>query len=135
MTKKEEFLALAKRCETEMPSRYLDCDISNAALGTRLFPHGASETGIADTNGKGSVWKAECALYTASIDAAATLRPEGWAYFVEWIGEPFSEGRARLWIPQQRAKGLKVENFITQAQTPALALCAAALRALAEEQK
>ncbi len=67
--------------------------------------------------------------YTTSIDGALTLIPEGWAWFVEWIGTPFTEGAARLWIPSQRTRGLETEQFQTEAKTPALALCIAALRA------
>ena len=65
----------------------------------------------------------------ASIDAALTLVPEGWAWMTMWIGVPFSEGTADLWIPTQRAKGLRQERFRCGAKTPALALCIAALRA------
>jgi hypothetical protein len=67
--------------------------------------------------------------YTGSLDAAVTLVPEGWAWFVQWIGEPFTEGCADLWIPTQRTKGLKVERVRIEAKTPAIALCAAALEA------
>ena len=67
--------------------------------------------------------------YTVSVDAALTLVPEGWAWFVEWIGAPFLEGRARLWIPAQRTQKLKIENITCDAKNPAIALCVAALKA------
>ena len=68
-------------------------------------------------------------FYTTSLDSALTLVPEGWAWFVEKIGEPFTTGSARLWIPAQWTQGLPKEQFIQDAATPALALCIAALRA------
>ena len=67
--------------------------------------------------------------YTRSLDAALTLVPAGWAWFVEQIGKPYSEGRARLWIPSARTQGLQTENINVDCATPALALCLAALRA------
>jgi len=64
--------------------------------------------------------------YTASIDAAMTLVPEGWSFEVRssGTGDP---GQASVWNPM-RAPGheeYRVSNFAT----PALALCAAALKA------
>ncbi len=106
-------LALAERCEREKPSYALDCKIEHLC---------EPERGRFIGNAK------PC---TTSLDAAVTLVPEGWAWFVEWIGAPFSEGRARLWIPSQRTQRLRVENVNTQAKTPTMALCAAALRARA----
>lgn len=67
--------------------------------------------------------------YTASIDAAVTLVPEGWAWFVERI-DGFTNGDARLWLPAQRARGYIQENFdVRKAANPAIAICIAALRA------
>jgi hypothetical protein len=64
--------------------------------------------------------------YTASIDAAMTLVPEGWSFEVRssGTGDP---GQASVWNPM-RAPGheeYRVSNFAT----PALALCACALKA------
>lgn len=68
--------------------------------------------------------------YTHSVDAAVTAVPEGWAWFVEWIGGQFSEGDARVWVPSQRTQGLPAENFdVRAAANPAIALCIAALKA------
>ncbi len=110
---KATLLALADRCEREPPNRSLD----------------------------GAIWDALCVecdwrggnpkRFTTSLDSAVTLVPEGWAWFVERIGAPFTEGRVRLWIPAQRTQKLSVEQVNLEAKTPALALCAAALRARA----
>lgn len=79
---------------------------------------------------------------TSSIDAAMTLVPEGWAWFVQRIGdlpqhpEYSSYGDVRLWIPAQRTKGLAVESVdVRSAPTPAIALCIAALKARQEPPK
>ncbi len=67
--------------------------------------------------------------FTASIDAALTLVPEGWAWFVERI-EGFTNGDARIWLPSQRTRGLRQENFdVRNVANPAIALCIAALKA------
>lgn len=65
-------------------------------------------------------------FYSASLDAAVTLVPEGWSFEVRssGTGDP---GQASVWNPM-RAPGheeYRVSNFAT----PALALCAAALKA------
>lgn len=67
--------------------------------------------------------------YTTSIDAALALVPEGWAWFAQRIGQPFSTGFARLWLPAARTKGLKIEQYQSEAATPALALVIAAMKA------
>jgi hypothetical protein len=108
--------------------RALDMDIARACPieGWRIEPDGS----VSAFDGEG--WYSmptEVPTYTHSIDAAASLAPPGWAWFVEWIGAPFTEGRARLWIPSQRGKGLKVESCEADAKTPALAVCIAALKA------
>jgi hypothetical protein len=69
--------------------------------------------------------------YTASIDAALTLVPEGWAWFVQQIDD-FTNGDARIWLPHTRTRGLKQEDFVVRnAASPATALCIAALKAQA----
>lgn len=138
-------LALADRCEREEPSRALDCDISNAALGTRLFPHGASVTGVADTNGKGSVWKGECAFYTTSLDAAVTLVPEGWHATI-YQGDPTTRNfkhKTQLAPHMENDDGWAAASEAAseaagKGKTLAMSICAAALRARAavlEEKK
>lgn len=62
--------------------------------------------------------------YTASLDAAMCLAPDGWYFGI------FSNGDAWCW-PDKTLDLLK--GIQARAATPALALCAAALRARASQ--
>ncbi len=116
-------LALAERCEAAGgPDRQLDAEIDIAVRG---FP----EKAYAQANGmraKGTpdldrvVWfiKWGASLYTASLDAAMTLVPEGQAIELATGAARLSDARVNWKHP-----GL--------GKTPALTLCAAALRAIA----
>lgn len=75
-------------------------------------------------NGVGTGYAADAPAYTASLDAALTLVPDGWAY-------AFS---SNLIGPGNVAGCQRRDPFggsEATAATPALALCAAALRARA----
>jgi len=65
--------------------------------------------------------------YTESIDSAITLIPAGWHWQVE--NEATSDGKARAWL-HERAKTGRGRSKNAFADTPALALCIAALRAM-----
>lgn len=65
--------------------------------------------------------------YTASIDAAMTLVPEGFTGLIPVRGGKLEE--AWLWPTD----GTMMKGFRVSAATPALALCAAALRARIKE--
>lgn len=108
-----ELLELAGRCEKATgPSRDLDADISRAYGGY-------SETK--------SAYAPE--PFTASLDAAMSLVPEGWAYSVGNI-DP-SRCRCSAWVmPPPYSIGADIRT----GATPALALCAAALRARASKE-
>lgn len=67
--------------------------------------------------------------YTASIDKAATVVPKDYAFTVSFIGIPNHPADARVWLPAQKGHGVNADCY--DAATPALALCAAALRARA----
>jgi hypothetical protein len=101
---------LAERCEKATgPDYRLDNEIA-AAVG-RSPPHGSIETYIEGQHGR---W------FTASLDAAMTLVPEGF----DWIIGHTNSG---LTIHAEvGGRGGEYQRF---AATPALALCAAALRA------
>lgn len=119
--------ALADRVEAlEGPDREVDAEIAVHIFG-------------ADAVRKGGVGWPEGALvvpcypgwrllpnYTASIDAAATLVPEnaGWCISVN--------GRVMGKAIQPQAHVLHNGSKFISAATPALALCAAALRAIQE---
>jgi len=60
--------------------------------------------------------------YTASLDAAMMLVPEGWSWTVDAVG------RASCFAPNEPKPWPRTGGLAT---TPALALCAAALRARA----
>lgn len=101
----EVLLALADRCEWEPPSQDLDeCIWSNIA-------------------GEDFAYETTTA-YTTSLDAAVTLVPEGWVFSLNTFPASASayvmDASSRIIRPNQQ--------YIA---TPALALCAAALRARA----
>lgn len=124
-------LALADRCEAASgPDRELDCLIMDAlerwpdgwvrqeskvwGEGGPVFYHhpgGQPEWRVADS-------------FTASIDAALTLVPEGWRRDI--MDADNSDGLCRLETEDDR-------EIHTRGKTWALALCAAALRAQASE--
>lgn len=75
------------------------------------------------------------ANYTASIDAAMTLVPSGWSTALYW-GEPGFQPEAQLETQEMRDRmGASFEPLSATAATPALALTAAALKALATLEK
>jgi len=106
---REELLALAERVEAlKEPCFATECEIEHA-----VSPHWTGE-GLPN-------------LYTASLDAAMSLRPEGWEFTV---GLDAGEG----WACVMPAGGIYPAELEKDgyAATPALALTAVALRALAE---
>lgn len=119
MSAREELEALADRVEMLAgPDREVDGLIA-AALG---LPHGPSSGWNNSENG--DYWTVEeCApSYTASIDDAMTLVPEGYDWSVS-----SEQGRGIAYCVQGPSAFLPD----CVAATPALALCAAALRAKA----
>jgi hypothetical protein len=122
---KEQLLVLAERCEAaEGPDRRLDAEID---IALRRFPERAYE----QANGmraKGSSaldrieWfiKWGATRYTASLDAAMTLVPEGLKPVLN-----FRVNTCRL------SKGIDDTTAYSGGKTMPLALCAAALRARA----
>ena len=110
--KAQAILALAERAEAATgPDRNLDADIMRAiglaGLKADYAPH----------------------PYSASLDAAMTLVPEGWAVLMA-----FSEQRAVCDVHTAPLGQHGTWPAHASAATPALALCAAALRARAETQ-
>ena len=133
-TDKDALIELAKRCEAATgPDRELDGAID------RLF-HRRPVNGDYDED-EGCIWRecdgysglcvrsdgfarnSFCAKdYTASLDAAMTLVPEGF----DWI-----IGRTNGGLTIHAEVGGRGDEFQRFGETPALALCAAALRARA----
>jgi len=117
-----DLLELAERCEqATRPDARIDDDIARL-LGDEDFARG---------------WPS--AAYTASLDAAMTLVPEGWR--VGQLEENWRSGRWHCHVTQRPSakliaafdagKTIGCESEEAEAATPALALTAAALRARA----
>lgn len=119
-----ELEKLAARVEREGPSRELDAEIARA-FGWRSFY--LAGFGPRWQKGHGTV-TSELPAYTASIDAALTLVPEGWDWF------KLRTTTVQTWVEVGRKDGTGMIAFSVEASTPAAALCAAALRANQESQ-
>lgn len=92
-------------------------DALDLAIAEWCFGAGA----VAGVNYDPQLWLLRNEGFSGSLDAALTLVPEGWRWFVNWKC-------ARCWtVVDDRV--VEVED--ATAATPALALCAAALRARA----
>ncbi len=62
--------------------------------------------------------------YTSSVDAALTLVPEGWFFGLGNNGNAKGDWKPWAWVAQPH-----IDAWRVSAATPALALCAAALKA------
>jgi hypothetical protein len=121
-------LELAERCEmADGPDPYLDEAIADALFPAEPFVQ------LADApEGTGfKAWRqngvTQSALrYSASLDAAMTLVPEG-------AGFDLRKCVSALGIVSMYPRGFTKEVIEVRARTPALALCAAALKARAAE--
>lgn len=119
----EELRALAAACET-----------ASAAMQGRLIEEAweliaptFSRDGLADRAGDFGL-KMDARAY---LDAAMSLVPEGWAWMAGCApDEPFFAT-----LSPTDESGIEAEMVDTLAATPALALCAAALRARAESEQ
>jgi hypothetical protein len=123
-------LALAERCEkAEGPDHVLDAEIACAIHGYTMHEDSDPSKGIF-AFWEGEPWKSVCgncsswAEWTASLEAAMTLVPEGWDGQVQFGRFPGA------WVgPPDRAEAAD----FNACATPALALTAAALRARAAQ--
>lgn len=131
---RDRLLALAVRCEKASgPDRELDTEIVCAITLGVVGIDAAEPLGDQWCNRLFNYDPARCwseswlpvPHFTASLDAALTLVPEGWV--VRLIFD--QGGHARCYVNRQGSI-----HTPRQAPTPALALCAAALRARAEPQ-
>ena len=122
MTHQPKLVELAERCEAATgPDRKLDMAIVHALSGVLGEPW-PEATGMRMVEACDSFEDSRdtVARYTASLDAAMTLVPEG------WIWDVTSTGTA--WVMEDGGD----PQLFGDAATPALALCAAALRAKEE---
>lgn len=121
-----DLLELAERLERATgPDRELD-----KAIHGLLFPPRPVATdedqpppGFGSGFLSGDYWGSG---YTSSIDAAMTLVPEGWDRIEQ------EQSRERAWARITVHRNGFAPQYESRAATPALALCAAALRALAQ---
>lgn len=118
-----DFMELAERCEKATgPDRELDLAIAKLPIRPHPVPAKATlgQGGLAWSGAYGF----KCAEYTASLDAAMTLVPEGWNWQVGVGNHNWAA------VYKGAPPSMRVDPI---AATPALALCAAALRARASE--
>lgn len=127
MTDRATLLALADRVEAaEGANLVLERDIALAIYH--------SATALTGNDARISVWDGNGRTqltvkpYTASLDAAMTLVPNGWAWMA---GCDPGDGYFATLMPTDES-GIVAHGVNCNAATPALALCAAALRARAE---
>lgn len=138
MSDKEVLIALAERCEhTADPDRELDAEIAVAVDGGEivwLTANGTMEAYPArkhpSANHVGGFGKAPVPTYTASLDAAMTLVPEGASWLASRGMDEDRTGFASITVANDDP-AIEPEDFDAFAATPALALTAACLRALA----
>jgi hypothetical protein len=135
MSDRATLLALAERCEQAAgPDRELDvaiafaCGIVTSRDGDCFYGHKDHSVVVLDRDYYDHDGNAPALMpFSASLDAAVTLVPEGWGWAVSTTGaglpcaygHPPGNGLAVAWIDD------------TPAATPALAMCAFALRARA----
>jgi hypothetical protein len=124
---KAALLALADRVQALTGP----CRETDSAVSIALFP---DQHALVDlVRGQMSSWWAmiNCITrYTASLDAAMTLVPEWWSYQA-WQGP---SGRPHEWLLRTIRDGDKCYTEVnSKAATPAIALTAAALRAIAAQ--
>lgn len=122
MTNRATLLSLADRCERASgPDRHLDAEIARVLLPSEATGITRSRYGwsyrVFGPSGWDDEWL-ETLPFTASLNAAVTLVPEGWTWARYHNGAVECVSR---------------DHSITKAcaNTSALALCAAALRAMA----
>ena len=135
MTDHEHLTALAERCEAATgPDRELEGEIYRAVEEPGWDnPQPSEEV-------KASYCRGVAGVYTASIDAAMTLVPKGLEWTLDCLDaarDPrFGKCQARIMLMAYADDPKELgPQAIANGDTPALALCAAALRARAEEQQ
>lgn len=115
--------SIAERIEAlEGPCREMDLSIAKAVGLAHLDAVAGGVTGFMYMD-RGQPACVTVPRYTASLDAAITLVPEGWNMSVFLIEK--LKLRASASVRDRDGKF----SFTSAASTPALALCAAALRA------
>lgn len=125
MTDKQTLLALAASCEAAAGADIqLDADIRDAL--NLPSDYSVEWRGWGYDEAGNPIEKPKAFPYTASLDAAMTLVPEG----CDWLLDNFDGecGKPSAWVHK---RGSAEEITSITGATPALALCAASLRARA----
>jgi len=148
VTNKSARLELASRVEAAAgPDRELDARIWCALNGKKYADHSEAYSAFGSGNPETQVefteppkrtrlvtgphTKGHAKPVTASLDAAMSLVPEGLEWHIDHrLGKGMSPSYASLWGIGARDID---RHFNATGKTPALALCAAALRTLAKE--
>lgn len=123
-TPSDTLRALADRCEQQAPSRELDIAIATALGWTRHKLDPSLWRDPENDDGR----PRNVRRYTTSLDAAVTLVPEDCGFMLGkyWRKEP------GIWWSAHLAWGTSGDGAeVFDLRSPALALCAAALRAMA----
>jgi hypothetical protein len=130
----DELLRLAERCEAATgPDREINRMIFATVKPDEFAdPKEAAQYASPDYRGNNADWYYLSTLglprYTTSLDAAMSLVPEGWRPIINMASEE-GAALADLWaLPESSPKPTRKH---AKAATPALALCAAALRSRA----
>lgn len=138
MTARSDLAALIQRVEAaEGPSRELDAEIACFLRGYTIHADTDPKAGwfaywLGEPEGSECVNCREWPAYTASLDAAASLVPSGCLYMARTLwdgGGETASGCATVTQYSAAPDRMWVWDYSGNAATPALALCAAALRA------
>lgn len=123
---------LARRVETDQPSRELDCAV---AVASGEYLTGTGREGMLAHRDTPNQFSFHVPRYTTSIDAALSLVPEGWRVNLsEWDDEEHLRPAGPWQCILSVAGTCHANPFDARcdhAQTPAQAITAAALRARA----
>lgn len=139
MSRREELLALAERCEGAPEGRSAELD---EAISCAIFPELRQVSVTASVTGPEMIWemrgqRVRILDYSSSLDAALSLVPEGavWHVMTDYgdlqrakVG-PANNPSASIYSNEDRPLFI-----VADAATPALALTAAALRARAAKE-
>ena len=124
-----DMISLAERCEAATGGdREIDRAIGRIAGAAKEQPDGTWMTYHED----GYTHSINPPAYTASLDAAMTLVPDGWDWAVgTGRKQHMTENGKRPWAWCAPGQNFAMPQDLPLAATPALALCAASLRARA----
>ncbi len=135
LTPAQQLVILAERCETYVKSEmWMTGKDADQALNEAIaVAKGMKRTVAVGHEVLGNVRMVPAYLpnFVNSIDAAVTLVPKGWAWM---CGCTMGEGFFADIAPTDESE-IEADGIMANAASPALALCAASLRARAAEAK